>query len=174
LFLVVRGYPGLIELSWVDHGCRQIGTRIGTRRERYCPGMSQENVEIVRRLYDAWNRRDEEELLALSDPEVEFVNSPTAVEPGTRRGTNEVLAATRTQWEFLREGRFELDRIFDRGAVIFVLARLSRLMPEGETRIEDRALTSWTIRDGRVVRTEVLGFGSSEVDKALEAAGLKE
>ena len=34
--------------------------------------MSQENVEIVRRMYDAWNRRDEEEMLALSDPEVEF------------------------------------------------------------------------------------------------------
>jgi ketosteroid isomerase-like protein len=37
--------------------------------------MSQENVEIVRRMYDAWNRRDEEEMLALSDSEVEFVNS---------------------------------------------------------------------------------------------------
>jgi ketosteroid isomerase-like protein len=33
--------------------------------------MSQENVEIVRRMYDAWNRRDEEELVALSEPEVE-------------------------------------------------------------------------------------------------------
>jgi ketosteroid isomerase-like protein len=33
--------------------------------------MSQENVEFVRRMYDAWNRRDEEQLLALSDPEVD-------------------------------------------------------------------------------------------------------
>ena len=57
--------------------------------------MSQENIEIVRRLYDAWNRRDEEELVALSDPEAEWVNSPTAVEPGTRRGTNELLAVWR-------------------------------------------------------------------------------
>ena len=136
--------------------------------------MSQENVEIVRRMYDAWNRRDEEEMLALSDPDVEFVNSPTAVEPGTRRGTNEVLAATRTQWEFLRDGRQEIDRIYDHGEVVLVLGRLSRLMPEGDTRIEDRALASWTIRDGKVVRAEVLGFGKAEVDKALEAAGLSE
>jgi ketosteroid isomerase-like protein len=136
--------------------------------------MSQENVEIVRRLYDAWNRRDEEELVALSDPEVEFVNSPTAVEPGTRRGTNEVLAAARTQWEFLRDGRFEIDRIYDPGEEIFVLARLSRLMPEGDARIDDRVLASWMIRDGRVVRTEVLGFGAAEVETALEAAGLRE
>ena len=136
--------------------------------------MSQENVEIVRRMFDSSNRRDEEELVALSDPEVEFVKSPTAVEPGTRRGTNELLAVVRTQWEFLRDGRFEIERIYDRGEEIFVLARLSRLMPEGDTRIDDRFFSSWMIRDGRVVRTEILGFGSVEVEKALEAAGLSE
>jgi ketosteroid isomerase-like protein len=31
--------------------------------------MSEENVEIVRRAIDAWNRRDIEDLLALGDPE---------------------------------------------------------------------------------------------------------
>ena len=136
--------------------------------------MSQENVEIVRRVYDAWNRRDEEELVALGDPEMEYVNSPTAVEPGTRHGTNELLAVVRMQWEILRDGRVEIDRIYDRGEEIFVLARFSRRMPEGDARIEDRSLASWTIRDGKVVRTEVLGFGRAEVEKALEAAGLRE
>ena len=136
--------------------------------------MSQEDVEVVRRMYDAWNRRDEEEMLALSDPEVQYINSPTAVEPGTRHGTNELLAVVRTQWEFLRDGSFEIDRIYDRGEEILVLGRLSRLMPEGDTRIEDRLLASWTVRDGKVVRTAVLGFGGAEVDKALEVAGLEE
>ncbi len=41
-------------------------------------------------------------------------------------------------------------------------------------RIEDQSLASWTIRDGKVVRTEILGFGRAEVAKALEAAGLRE
>jgi hypothetical protein len=113
-------------------------------------------------------------LLALSDPEAEWVNSPTAVEPGTRRGANELLAVWRTQWEFLRDGRFEIDRLVDRGEEILVLGRLSRLMPEGDARIEDRALASWRIRDGKAVRAEILGFGGAEVDKALEAAGLRE
>jgi ketosteroid isomerase-like protein len=136
--------------------------------------MSQENVEIVKRLYDAWNRRDEEELVALSHPEMEYVNSPTAVEPGTRRGTNELLAVVRMQWEMLPDGRQEIDQVYDRGEEIIVLGRTSRRMPEGDARIEDRSLASWTIRDGKVVRTEVLGFGKAEVDKALEAAGLSE
>ena len=52
--------------------------------------MSAENVEIVRRMNDAWNSRDLEATLALADPDVEYVNSPTAVEPGNEarpRGT---------------------------------------------------------------------------------------
>jgi ketosteroid isomerase-like protein len=134
--------------------------------------MSQKKVEIVRRMYDAWNRRDEEQLLALSDPEVEYVNSPTAVEPGTRRGTNELLAVVRMQWEMLADGRQEIDRIFDRGEEIIVLSRLSRRMPEGDARMEDQALISWRIRKDEAVRVEVLGFGKTEVDKALKAAGL--
>ena len=38
--------------------------------------MSQENLEIVRLFFDAWNRRDEEALLALVDPEVEYRQLP--------------------------------------------------------------------------------------------------
>ena len=75
--------------------------------------MSEENVEIVRRLVDAWNRRDLEALVDLGDPEVSFVNSPTAVEPGTRRGMDEVAAAIRQQWEVL-DAQWEVDQVFDR------------------------------------------------------------
>ena len=85
-----------------------------------------------------------------------------------------MLAAARTQWEFLREGRSEIDRIFDQGEEVIVLSRLSRLMPEGDARIEDRVLASMTFRDGKVVRWAVLGFGGAEVEKALKAAGLWE
>ena len=50
------------------------------------PAMSTENVELARRIHGAWNDRDLETMRALADPEVEYVNSPTAVEPGTRHG----------------------------------------------------------------------------------------
>lgn len=134
--------------------------------------MSDENVEIARRMVDAWNRRDIETLRVLSHPEVEFVNSPTAVEPGTRRGSDEVAAAAQAQWEILLDARQEIDRTYDRGDEIIVLGRLSRRMPESETRIEDRFLVSWTIRDGKVSRAQVLGFGATEVQEALNSAGL--
>ena len=40
--------------------------------------MSQENVELVRRLIDAWNRRDLDAMLDLGGDVMAFVNSPTA------------------------------------------------------------------------------------------------
>src|SRR6185295_861140 len=135
--------------------------------------MSQENVEVVRRVMDAWNRQEVEDILALADPEVEYVNSPTAVEPGTRRGHDGLAAVARTQWESLPGGRQDIDRLHDRGDEIISVGRVSRLMPGSETRIDVPILLSWTIRDGKVVRIEMLGTGS-EFQKALEAAGLSE
>src|SRR5215475_14360996 len=50
-------------------------------------------------------------LLALIDPEGEYVNSPTALEPGTRHGSAELVTVFRKQWEIVLEGRIEIDRM---------------------------------------------------------------
>src|SRR5687768_729197 len=107
--------------------------------------MSQENVEIARRMTDAWNRRDLEVLRVLVDPEAEYVNSPTAVEPGTRRGYDEITAVLQTQWDILLDARQEIERIYDQGDEIFVLGRISRRMPESAARLEAPFLASFTI-----------------------------
>lgn len=61
--------------------------------------MSEENVEIIRRVIDAWNRRDVDELLNSTDPEIEDVNHPEGSRTGTRRGIAEVSAVWRSRWE---------------------------------------------------------------------------
>jgi ketosteroid isomerase-like protein len=143
---------------------------------RYCAGMmSKENAVLARSLVDAWNRRDLEAIVALCDQEAEWINSPTAVEPGTRRGVQEVAAVFRAQWEVLLDASQEIEQLYDRGDEIIVLTRISRrVRPESEARLEDRALSSMVFRDGKVTRTEILGFGSTEVEEALKAAGLEE
>ena len=133
--------------------------------------MSQENVEIVRRMLDAWNRQDIEGILALTDPEGEYVNAPTAVEPGTRRGHDEVAAAMRKQWEILSGAVQEIDRFHDRGDEIITVGRVSRTMPGSDARISNPLLMSWKFRDGKLIRLEQLGAGPDFPD-ALEAAGL--
>ena len=115
--------------------------------------MSEENVEIVRRAIDAWNRRDIEVLLVLGDPEGEYVNSPSAIEPGTRRGRDEMTAVVREQWELLTDGRWEIDRIYDRGEEVIALGRISRRMPGSDARLEGRSLVSYKIRSPVTLRT---------------------
>ena len=137
-------------------------------------GVSEENLEIVRRSVAAWNRRDIDSMRALSAPDIEYVNSPNAVEPGTRRGYEAVIAVVRAQWESLLEGRQEIDRLYDRGDEVISLGRLSRRMPGSDARIEDRILVSWKIRNGKVTRVEALGASATEVQGALKAAGLEE
>src|SRR5215210_3775348 len=99
--------------------------------------MSQENVEIVRRLLDAWNRQDAEGILALTDPEAEYVNAPMAVEPGTRRGHDELVTVLRKQWEALSGALQEIDRFHDRGDEIITEGRVSRTMPGSDARISN-------------------------------------
>jgi ketosteroid isomerase-like protein len=134
--------------------------------------MSQ-NVEIVERLLEAWNRQDIQGILALADPEVEYVNAPEAVEPGTRRGHDELAAVAQTQWESLPGGRQEVDQLHERGNEVITVGRVSRLMPGSDARIDNPILLSWTVRDGKVARIEMLGAGPGFL-MALQAAGLAE
>ena len=43
-------------------------------------------MELVKRLYDTWEKDGFGVVPALMDPDIEYVNPPYAVEPGTRRG----------------------------------------------------------------------------------------
>ena len=52
--------------------------------------MSQENVEIVARLVDAWNQAKVEAMLALFDPECEVIFPPEVPEPGPFHGHSEL------------------------------------------------------------------------------------
>jgi hypothetical protein len=46
--------------------------------------MSEENVQLVRRIHEAWGREESARDFIAED--VEYVNPAYAVEPGTRRG----------------------------------------------------------------------------------------
>jgi ketosteroid isomerase-like protein len=135
--------------------------------------MSQENVEIIRRLVDAWNRQDAEGIRALIHPEAEYVNAPAAVEPGTRTGRDEVVAVIRKQWGILSGASLEIDRFHDRGQEIITASRVSRTMPGSDGRISNPLLISWRFRGGKLIRLEQLG-GGPEFPDALKTAGLSE
>jgi ketosteroid isomerase-like protein len=170
------------ELRVLGHHLRRSGQEARLCMESDCwfkardtaPAMSEENVELARRIQGAWNDRDLEAMRALADPEIEYVNSPTAVEPGTRHGYEGLTIVLETQWEMLTSARLEIARTYDRGEEVIVLSLLSREMPGSEDRIEAPNLFSYKFRDGKLIRVEALALGSVEVQEALQAAGLSE
>jgi ketosteroid isomerase-like protein len=131
------------------------------------------NAQLVERLIDAWNRRDLEAMLALTDLEAVYVNAPEAVEPGTRRGREELSRVMRKQWEGLGpEARQHIDRLHDRGEEVISENRVSRLLPGSADPLENRVAVRWVFRDGLLIHLEVLG-GGSRFEEALRSAGLR-
>jgi uncharacterized protein len=113
-----------------------------------------ENIEIVRRLYRAFNERDTETTRELMDPEVEWVNPDDAIEPGTRHGFGEYQDALRNLRQTFDQMELEVERIEESGdRVATALTIRARGRASGlETTTRQGGL--WTLRQGRAVRYE--------------------
>jgi ketosteroid isomerase-like protein len=136
--------------------------------------MSQENVEIVRRLYDASARRDTATVLSFYDSEVEVDNThgPARALMGSRRvyrGHDGLRTMFREWYEAWEEVEGSLEELIDAGErVISVQTYRGRGRASGaEVEWTDLAGV-WTLRAGRIVR--VAWFPTRE--EALEAAEL--
>ena len=130
--------------------------------------MSQENVEIVRGIYDAWARREFPGPADVLDAEIEYVNPAGAVEPGIRYGLE---AFTRAVEQVFVEGwgswRFEAERFTPRGDRVAVVLRYRAQGRESQVEVEGQLSALWTIRDGKVVRFEWF-HGADEALVAME------
>jgi ketosteroid isomerase-like protein len=129
--------------------------------------------QVVVQFFDAWNRQDLDACLAMADQDVEYVNAPSAIEPGTRHGHEGLALVLRKQWEGLGPTAcVEIERTHVEGNRVVVVGNLSRAMPGSASRVEVRGVFRMTFRDGRIVHIEQLGAGTS-FDSALAAAGLQ-
>ena len=130
------------------------------------------NVEVVERLYDAFERRDAGALAALVDPDAFVFWAPgtgdMAARGGPYRGRDglgEYLADVTRLWQDLRAEPHELR---ENGDVVVVTGRVYAW---GVGRVIDApAGWVWRLRDGLVVEGKV--FDSRR--EALAAAGLAE
>ena len=138
--------------------------------------MSEENVEIVRRLLAALQSVDAgnfehrfDEVREILDPEVEWVAAPHSLlaseeyhgYDGVRRFWTQFLSA----WD---EYGLEVEELIDAGDQVVAVMRLSGRTSELE--VDEARSSLLTLRDGRILRIEP--FASKE--GALEAAGLSE
>jgi ketosteroid isomerase-like protein len=128
----------------------------------------QENVDTVRRLIAAFNRQDEDAVLELVDPGIEFHSA--LVEKQTYRGyagVRQYLESLDAAWS---EWRTEEDRFLaaDEDHVLH-LYRIVGLGKGSGVPVQQDLAVLWTLRAGRVLR------GETFLDQAdgLDAAGVR-
>jgi ketosteroid isomerase-like protein len=133
--------------------------------------VSQQNVEIVRQLTEAFNDEDMERLLALfgSDFEAEIPPSLSA-EPDTYRGHDGVRRYFQSFHDAMSEICFHPERFWDEGESVVVDVRVTAKGRQTGIPAEQRLAQAWSLRDGkaRAVRSY------ESVSEALKAVGLEE
>ena len=136
--------------------------------------MSQENVEAVKRGFDAFNRADIEALLGECDPEVEWRPVFQVVllggEPTVHWGHEGVRDALRAWYEALAEIQVTISEIRDLGERIVAIGRIQARGKESGAPVESPGAWIFEFKNGKAVRArEYL-----DPKEALEAAGLEE
>jgi len=130
--------------------------------------MSEENVEIVRRLHAAINAADAEAVLALLDPEIVWVQNPNAPDPRTFHGHDGMREFRAMLEEAFAGVRLESDRFIDAGDRVVSLGHMRARGVGSGVEVREARGWVWTVRDGKVVRHQTF----DDHQAALEAAGL--
>src|SRR5262245_32963190 len=133
--------------------------------------MSQENVEILRRLYEHWAAGDFP--ADFFDPDVEFsrTGAQTPDMEGRWFGLDQFLAAFREYLQPLSDLRIEAERFIDLSRDrVLVLSRQTARGKQSGVPIESEFGDLFTLRDVRIVRYDSYWNRAD----ALEAAGLSE
>jgi ketosteroid isomerase-like protein len=132
--------------------------------------MSAENVEIVRRFADGWQRGDWDGMAELADPDIELHGTVGGVEEGrVRRGVAEIRRDFESNEEIWDEHRVEIEELIDAGDRVVLFQReYQRGRSSGLELVLDAAVLV-DLRDGRIVRLQ----GYMDRGAALEAAGLQ-
>ena len=133
--------------------------------------MSQENVELVYRSADALSRHDIDAMLALTDPDVEFIPRIVEVDGG---GSYWGHDGVRSWWENLfgvwPDFKAEVDEVRDLNNMTFARVRMSG---QGIASEAATGQTSWVVNEWRDGKTVWMRVFQNETE-ALEAAALSE
>ena len=131
--------------------------------------MSQENVNIVRRVYEALNRRDWDTVFRNAHKDFELTTQ-LGPDPGTRRGRKGVMEFLEDYLAAFDAFIWEPERFFEGGDRVVAFVTTRALPRGGSVDLVVRNGWWWTIRDGVIL--SVKSF--PEPERALEAAGLSE
>lgn len=134
--------------------------------------MSETNVEIVRRLDEAWSRRDVDAALELVHEDIEWHPALTAggLEGTVFHGPAGIRTYFRQLDEVWAELSHEVDEIRDLGeGRVLVLARFHAIGRQSGATVDQPTGLLFTVEGEKVV----LGHAFATREQALRAAGLE-
>jgi uncharacterized protein len=129
--------------------------------------MSHENVELVRRVLNSFNKEGDDAAAAFYDPAVVLDNSQSPFpDAGVYRG----LEGVRKWFEGLAEAfgdfKYEVEALQDLGDQVAVLLRLRGRAPHSGIDVDYRFAPLITVRNGKIIRIDRF----TDLEEALEAA----
>jgi ketosteroid isomerase-like protein len=131
--------------------------------------MSEENLEVIRRVYRAMDARDLEALAELGDPDVMWIADESVGERPVH-GREQVVSYFQERAEMFGEINTEIERLSDAGDKVIAFLHVTGSGVSSGAGFDIRLAHVWTLREGLVVRGEAF----ADRDRALEAAGLSE
>ena len=132
--------------------------------------MSQENVEIVRRHIETWNRRDLTTWLALYSPDAEIDWSRArAPYRGLYRGREQQKAFWDEFWSTFEDSQLEIHNLTEAGSEV-VVWNTAHMWGRDGIEVTARSALVFTVENRRITCLRLF----QERAEALEAAGLRE
>jgi ketosteroid isomerase-like protein len=133
--------------------------------------MSQENVELVRKLCDVYNERTFAENLDLIEPDIVWDLSRVELPDGsTYTGRFELSGFVETWEEGFESEHVEIEEIVDAGDRVITMIRHSGRGKLSQIEVDQHYAMVWTLRSGRAARMDM--YPTRE--EAFEAVGLSQ
>ncbi len=132
--------------------------------------MSQENVEVVKAAFEAYNRGDLDAWAADADPDIEWHVLPEATDPGPHRGRQVILERGKLWQQMFGGLRVEVLEYIDAGDYVIAPVRMRGRAPGSDAEVALDEVYVSKFRNGKIVE---LREYRTKAD-ALEAAGLRE
>jgi ketosteroid isomerase-like protein len=119
------------------------------------PGrMEHDNASIVRSVYAAWAQGDLPGPRDVLDARIQYVNPPSAIEPGTRDGLEAFTRAVEATFQGWETWAMEPEQLAAVGDQVAVVVRYRARGRGSGVEVDGRESALWTIKDGKVVRYE--------------------
>ena len=132
--------------------------------------MSQENVEIVRRHLEAWNRCDKAAYVASFRPDAEIDWSRArALFRGVYRGRKQQKAFWDEFWSTFEDSQLEIHNLTEAGSEV-VVWNTAHMWGRDGIEVTARSALVFTVENEEITRLRMF----QERAEALEAAGLRE